>query len=362
MAEQQSAQDKTEQATPKRQEDAKDKGNVAKSQDLNSVALLFAGIFGISYSSKEMMGAFTGFTINVYNNSAGMALTNDTVAFYANEFLKVFVFIVAPILFMLLMGALVINYAQVGFIFAKKALSPKFDKISPAKGLKRMFSTTKLVELAKGIAKIILVAYVSLYVIRSHIDEFWLLAFDTVPGTLEYLGGMLFELSVKIGLLLIVIGVADFAYQKYDHNKQLKMTKQEVKEESKQYEGNPQMKGKIKQAQLQASRSRMLQVVPDATVVVTNPTFIAIAIKYDPVNKTDAPKVLAKGKRKLAQKIKEIARNNNVPVIENKPLARGLYDYAQPGSEIPVFFYEAIAEILAEVYKMNKLKVPRAVA
>ncbi len=362
MAEQQSAQDKTEQATPKRQEDAKEKGNVAKSQDLNSVVLLFAGIFGISYTGNEIIGAFKGLTMNVYTNAVHMQITNDSVAFYGAEFLKVFATIAGPIFMILLIAALVVNYVQVGFIFAKKALSPKFEKISPAKGIKRLFSTTKLVELAKGIAKIFLVAYISLYVIRDHIDEFWLLAFDSVPGTMGYLGGILFEMTTKIGMLLVVIGVADFAYQKYDHNKGLKMTKQEVKEESKQYEGNPQVKGKIKQAQMAASRARMLAVVPDATVVVTNPTFIAIAIKYDPVLKTDAPKVLAKGKRKMAQKIKQIARQNNIPIIENKPLARGLYDYAMPGSEIPVFFYEAIAEILAEVYKMKKSNVPRAVA
>jgi len=362
MAEQQSAQDKTEQATPKRQEDAKDKGNVAKSQDLNSVVLLFAGIFGISYSGKDMLSAFSGLTMNVYTNAGAMELTTDSVSFYAAEFLKVFAIIASPVMILLVAGALAVNYAQVGFIFAKKALTPKFEKINPAKGIKRMFSTTKLVDLAKGIAKIALVAYVSLWVIRAHLDEFWLLAFDSVPGTLAYLGAILFEMTVKIGLLLVVIGVADFAYQKYEHKKNLKMTKQEVKEESKQYEGNPQMKGKIKQAQLQASRSRMLRVVPDATVVVTNPTFIAIAIKYDPVQKTDAPKVLAKGKRKLAQKIKDIARQNDIPIIENKSLARGLYDFAEPGSEIPVYFYEAIAEILAEVYKMNKTNVPRAVA
>ncbi len=362
MAEQQSAQDKTEQATPKRREDAKDKGNVAKSQDLNSVVLLFAGIFGLSYSANEIIAVFKDLAMTVYNNSAGMLITQDTVSLYSAEFMKAYAAIVGPILVVLFFAALAVNYAQVGVMVAKKALVPKFEKINPAKGFKRMFSTRSLVELAKGVMKIGLVAYVGVSVIRSHIDEFWLLAFDTVPGTLTFLGTVLYSLTVKIGLLLIIIGVADFAYQKYDHNKNLKMTKQEVKEETKQYEGSAEVKGKIKQAQLAASRARMMSVVPDATVVVTNPTFIAIAIKYDPVSKADAPKVLAKGKRKLAQKIKEIARSNDIPIIENKALARGLYDYAQPGSEIPVFFYEAIAEILAEVYKMNKTKVPRAVA
>lgn len=362
MAEQQSAQDKTEQATPKRLEDAKDKGNVAKSQDLNSVVLLFAGIFAISFSAKEITLAFTDLTMNVYVNGGDMMLTKDTVSFYAAEFMKFFATVVGPIMVSLVLAALVVNYAQVGFMIAKKALSPKFEKINPAKGLKRMLSTRSLVELAKGILKIALVAYIGFSVIRSHIDEIWLLAFDTVPGTLSYLGMVLYDLTVKIGLLLIVIGVADYAYQKYDHTKGLKMTKQEVKEEAKQYEGNAEVKGKMKQAQRQASRARMLQVVPDATVVVTNPTFIAIAIRYEPSTKSEAPKVLAKGKRKLAQKIKDIARANDVPIIENKMLARSLYDYAEPGMEIPAFFYEAIAEILAEVYRMNKSKIPKAVA
>jgi len=358
----QSAQDKTEQATPKREDEAKEKGNVAKSQDLNSVVLLFAGIFGISYSIKEIIQLLSEFAMNVFMNATDMILNADTVSFYAVEFFKVFAFIVGPVFIFLVGAALVVNYAQVGFIYAKKALTPKFEKISPAKGFKRMFSAHSLVELAKGILKISLVAYISIYVIKSHLDEFWLLAFSSVQGTMDYLGGVMFDLTLKIGLLLIVIGVSDFAYQKYDHAKNLKMSKQEVKDEAKQYEGNPEVKGKIKQAQLQAARARMLAVVPDATVVVTNPTFIAIAIQYDPVSKSDAPKVLAKGKRKLAQKIKEIARAHNIPVIENKPLARSLYDYAQPGSEIPVFYYEAIAEILAEVYKMNKTQIPRAVA
>ena len=362
MAEQQSAQDKTEQATPKRLDEAKDKGNVAKSQDLNSVVVLFAGIFSITFSAREIISAFRDFTTNTIVNASGMLLTQDTVSFYTVQFLQFFVIIIGPILLALMLAGLAVNYAQVGFMIAKKALSPKFDKINPAKGLKRMLSTRSLVELAKGVLKIGLVAFVGLSVIRKHVDEIWLLAFDTVPGTLDYLGIVLYDLTIKIGLLLLVIGVADYAYQKYDHTKNLKMTKQEVKEEAKQYEGNAEVKGKIRQAQRQASRARMMQVVPDATVVITNPTFIAIAIKYEPLSKSDAPRVLAKGKRKLAQKIKDIALANGIPIIENKPLARSLYDFAEPGSEIPGFFYEAIAEILAEVYRMNKSKIPRAVA
>lgn len=356
------AQDKTEQATPKKIEEAKEKGNVAKSQDLNSVALLFAGIFGISYSAQKILEAFTDMAMTIYSNSSNIQLSTDTVSFYVGKFIEVFVYIIGPIMLALGIAALVINYVQIGFIFAKKALIPKFEKINPAKGIKNLFSTTKLVDLAKGIVKIALVSYVGLYVIREHLEEFPLLAFGSVATTMSYLGDILFELTTKIGLLLIVLGVADFAYQRYDHNEKLKMSKQEVREESKQYEGNPQMKGKIKQAMRQAARARMLQLVPDATVVITNPTFLAIAIQYNPVAKSDAPKVLAKGKRKLAQKIKEIARKHDVPVIENKSLTRALYNYAQPGSEIPVIFYEAIAEILAEVFKRNKGKTPGVAA
>lgn len=360
MSEQTPAQDRTEKPSPKRRRDATEKGNVAKSQDMNSVAVLFGGITVLSMAGGKLLESIAEVTIGIYRNSMGIVLTPDSAPVYAAQSLKMFASMIAPILIVLLITGVAINVAQVGFVFAKKAMVPKFSKLSPLKGLKRMFSMRSIVELLKGVFKILIVGTVGYMVIRKHLDEYWLLSFSSIGETMTYLGSMLLELSIKIGLVLIVIAIADFAYQKYDHEKNLKMTKQEVKEESKQYEGNPEIKSKLKSMQQQTARARMLAVIPDATVVVTNPTHIAIALKYDPVQKADAPKVLAKGKRKIAQKIKEIAKSNDIPVIENKPLARSLYETTEPGMEIPIIFYEAVAEILAEVYRMNKQKLPEA--
>lgn len=360
MADQQSAQDRTEAPTAKRRQDAREKGQVARSTDLNSVAVLFTGIMALSLAGMQMMHKITDVTVGIYRNSWNIQLTPDSAAIYAAQGLGIFTNLIAPILILLVLAAVGINVAQVGLLFAKKAMSPKLEKLSIIKGIKRMFSMRSLVELAKGILKIVIVALVGYFFLRSHLDEYWTLSFSAIPETMGYLGAMLKELSMKIGFVLLVLAVADFAYQRYDNEKNLKMSKQEVKDESKQYEGNPEVKGRIRSMQQQAARSRMLAVVPEATVVVTNPTHIAIALKYDPQEKSDAPKVIAKGKRKLAQKIKAIAYQHQIPVIENKPLARSLYETTEAGMEIPIIFYEAVAEILAEVYRMNAKKAPVA--
>ncbi len=351
-----SAQDKTESPTAKRREEAREKGNVARSADLNSVAVLFAGILGLSMGGAGMLQTIANWTRELYLNGSQIELTRDSAAFYGVESLKAFASIIAPLLLFLLVAAVGVNVAQVGFLFARKAMIPKFDHINPLSGIKRLFSMRSLVELFKGIFKIAIVTLVGLAVIRKHLDEYWLLTFGTVGETMQFLGSVLRELSIRIGLVLLVLAAADYAYQRYDHEKGLKMTKQEVKDEAKQYE-NPETKARIRSLQQQTARSRMLAVVPDATVVVTNPTHIAVAIKYDPQSRMDAPKVIAKGKRKIAEKIKAIAREHDIPIIENKPLARSLFAVIEPGMEIPALFYEAVAEILAEVYRRNPGKI-----
>ena len=172
------------------------------------------------------------------------------------------------------------------------------------------------------------------------------------------MGSLIYELVFKVGIALLIMAIADFAYQRYANIKGLKMTKQEVKDEHKQYEGDPKLKGRIRGKQMEMARQRMMQDIPEASVVVTNPTHIAIALKYEPENKVDAPKVIAKGKEKLAQKIKEIARNNDVPIVENKPLARSIFEICEIGDEIPVEFYQTVAEVLTQVYQSNKSKIP----
>jgi flagellar biosynthetic protein FlhB len=212
------------------------------------------------------------------------------------------------------------------------------------------------VEAIKGILKILIVSIVAYNVVSNHLDEYIYLATKSVTEIIAFAVSVIFELGLKIGIALFVMAVADFAYQKYEHEKSLKMSKQEVKDEVKQQEGDGKIKNKIRSKQFEMSAQRMMMGVPEASVVITNPVFIAIALKYDPQSNSDAPKVIAKGKRKIAAKIKEIAMENDVPVIENKPLARSMYDACQIGMEIPYDFYQAVAEILADIINSKNKK------
>ncbi len=210
----------------------------------------------------------------------------------------------------------------------------------------------------KGIVKIVILALIGYWVIMKYQDAYLLLPNRSVSEILAFLGTVLMDLTIKVGIALLIMAVADYAYQRYEHIKGLKMTKQEVKDETKQYEGDPQMKGRIRGKQMELARQRMMQDIPEATVVVTNPTHIAVALKYEPETNADAPKVIAMGKNKLAQRIKEIAREHDIPVIEDKLLARSLFKACEIGDEIPMALYQAVAEILTQVYQANKSKVP----
>ena len=261
-----------------------------------------------------------------------------------------------PVLIGILLFAVASNVGQIGFIFANKALIPDFKKVSPMAGFKRMFSTRSLVELAKGILKIAIIGFIGYNVVSGYYGQYLLLPNMTIPEIASFTSGAIYELTFKVTLALLVMAVADFAYQKYEHEKNLKMTKQEVRDESKQSEGDPKVKSRIRQKQRDIVRSRMMAEVPKATVVVTNPTHYAVALKYEPASKSDAPKVVAKGKNLIAQKIKEIAGKHQVPIIENKPLAQSLYASCEIGSEIPMVLYQAVAEVLSQVYKTNQTK------
>ncbi|NOZ08269.1 MAG: flagellar biosynthesis protein FlhB [FCB group bacterium] len=348
-----SAQDKTEAPTPRRKEEALEKGEVAKSMELNSVAVMLAGIISVQFISGSLMKLFSDFTISTYLNSGTFNMTVESFPQQFRGMLLKFTAVLAPVFIILLITGIGANVAQTGFFIAKKALEPKFEKINPAKGFKRILSVRSLVEALKGILKILIVSLIAFLVLKKYIADFWALYSASAAEIFSLIGIVLKDLGIKIGVVLAFLAVADFAYQKYEHQKSLKMTKQEVRDEAKQYEGNQEMKGHIRAMQKQLARTRMMAAVPDATVVVTNPTYIAIAIKYDPSSGSDAPIIVAKGKRKIAQRIKEIARENEVPVIENKPLARTLYEITDVGMQVPVILYQAVAELLAQVYRMQ---------
>ena len=256
---------------------------------------------------------------------------------------------------MLLIGFIVVfvcDLVQVKWRPTTKPLKPKFSKINPIQGFKRIFSKNSIVELIKSVAKLAVVGYVAYSYLKDKVEGVFILYDMGLNQALGLIGEIVIDLGIRISAVYMVIAFLDFAYQKWKFKDDMKMTKQEVKDEYKNQEGDPQIKGKQKQRMMEASRRRMMQQLPEADVVITNPTHYAVAVKYDP-DKFDAPYVVAKGENFLAQKIKEIAKENNVEIVENKPLARMLYANVDVGGLIPPELYQAVAEVLAFVYHLK---------
>ena len=248
---------------------------------------------------------------------------------------------------------LVISIFQVGWKVTGKPLQPKLDRFNPISGFKRIFSKDSLFEFVKSVLKICVIIYIAYMSIKDHTNDIFILYDIPLGQAIALCGDVIINAGLKISIVYLIVGIADYAYQKYRFNEEMKMTKQEVKDEYKNTEGNPEIKGRQRQRMREASRRRMMQDVPKADVVITNPTHLAIAIKYEPeVNR--APIVLAKGEDYLAQKIRELAKENHIEIVENKPLARMLYTNVEVGSEIPPELYQAVAEILAMVYNMKQ--------
>jgi flagellar biosynthetic protein FlhB len=251
--------------------------------------------------------------------------------------------------------AVVVNILQVKWKVTTKPLQPKFSKLNPANGFKRILSKDSLFELVKSIAKVVLIAGITFLSLRSRVNDIFLLYNVTLKQGVSEIASLIIDVGFRISIVYCIIGLADYVYQKHKFNEDMKMTKQEVKDEMKNSEGDPQIKGQQRRRMQEASRRRMMQDVPKADVVITNPTHYAVALKYDS-GSGKAPVVVAKGADLIAQKIKEIARENHVEIVENKPLARTLYANVEIGREIPPELYQAVAEILAAVYRaQNKV-------
>jgi flagellar biosynthetic protein FlhB len=254
-----------------------------------------------------------------------------------------------------LIAGLAGNVLQVGFEIHSEALSLKFNKLNPVTGLKKLVSLQSLVELAKGIAKIIVVSAVAYGVVSRHLQQFPGLMQQDISQVLVFVAKVSFEIGFYVCLSLILLAVLDFAYQRWQHEKNLRMTKQEVKDERKQTEGDPKIKARIRRIQMEMAYRRMMAAVPEADVVITNPTHLAIALRFD--GKTMiAPRILAKGAGFVAERIRQVAGENDVPVVENKPLAQALYKMVDIGDFIPVELYRAVAEVLAYVYRLKGLQ------
>ncbi len=350
--------DKTEEPTQKKLTDARSEGQVAKSREVGNCL----GLFVFFLVLRFMVGSIGSSFIDVFKRmyeiipvvtvypSGQMPSREMSIVF--RQGIYNIVSIVLPIMLIGFIVAFVGNLAQVKWKPTTKPLKPKLSKLDPMKGLKRIFSPNSIIELLKSIVKLALIGFICYTYIKGKV----LILFDLYELPLmqgiSLIGNTIIDLGIRISAFYIVIAAADFGYQKWKFHKDMKMSKQEVKDEFKNAEGDPQVKGAIKAKMREASRRRMMQELPKADVVITNPTHYAVAIKYEP-SERDAPYVIAKGEGYLAQKIKEVAKENKVEIVENKPVARMLYHNVEIGETVPPELYQAVAEILAFVYHLQ---------
>ncbi len=346
--------EKTEPATAKKLEDARKEGQVAKSKEINSAFSLLAFFVLLKISIGSIGSQFLGSFHTFYNTIPEIINYNESsldIKFFVqilNHTGLIMAKILAPIFIVGFIVSLAGDLVQVKWKPTTKPLQPKLNKFDPISGMKKIISARSIFELVKSFLKIILICYVSYSTLKSK-QEIILRLYDIpLKLALTYIGDIIINLGIKISAVYMIVGAGDYLYQKYKFNQDMKMTKQEIKDEYKNSEGNPEIKGKMQEA----SRKRMMQSLPSADVVITNPTHFAVAIKYDAEVST-APIVVAKGEDFLAQKIKESAREYQIEIVENKPLARMLYHNVDVGSEIPAELYQAVAEILAYVYSLK---------
>ena len=351
MAEE-SFQERTEKATPYRRRKSREEGKVAKSAELNSAVLVMVGFSSLFLLGPTFSGQMLDIVKHLLANAPSIAAADPTFTkIFGDSMLKFFA-VLAPIFAVMLVVGVGTNVAQVGFKITPKSLEPKLDKLDITKGLKRLFSVRSGVSLVRDTLKLFFVGVIGYYAIESEFESFFLLP-DMSPAQVAIaMGRMAMIVALKIGAAMLVLAVLDYAYQRYEFEKSIKMSKQDIKDEYKNTEGSPQVKARIRQIQRETSRKRMMDSVAEADVVITNPTHLAIALKYDP-EISPAPLVLAKGERLIAQKIKQIALDHHIPVIEDKPLARALFKTADIGQAIPAALYRAVAEVLAYVYKLK---------
>ena len=348
-------EEKTEKATPKKRKEAREEGQVLHSREVTAAFILLACFLLLKVYGKYLFSFLEKYIIDIYTN-----IENVESFFYENNlmigFIKtiaVFMGLIAPILLTTFVVAVLINYLQVGFLFTTKPLKIQLNRINPIEGFKRLFSKRALMELLKSILKILFIGYTAYSFIKKNILKIIGLSKLEPSIILKNFASISFDFTIRILSVLTILAFMDYFFQWREYEKNLMMTKHEVKEEYKQTEGDPLIKSKIREKQRRIAMSRMIQEVPNADVIITNPTHIAVAIKYDD-DLYEAPYIIAKGVDAIAENIKNVARDNAVPIVENKSLARILYDTVDIGDIIPEELYEAVAEVLAYVYSLRE--------
>jgi len=350
-----SSQEKTEKPTTKKQTDARKKGQIAKSKDLNAVFLLLAAGVTVYLSGVLIYDEYRRILSALWGDGFNLAHESPfSHAVFRRLVLHLFTMI-APVLIVVTAVSILTNLLQNrGFLIALEAIKPKFSKLNPLKGLKQLFSIRSAVEVLKSILKLLVVGSAVYLVLRNEQDLFLPLVRHEPSQIMYAVGQLALKVLLIVSVIMIVLGLADYAFQRWQHQRDLKMSKHEVKEEHKQVEGDPFIKSRIRSIQKAMAKQRMMAKVPDATVVITNPTHFAVALQYE--KGMSAPKVLAKGTDHMARRIMEKARKHKVPVIQNPPLARALYKQVKLEGTIPMNLYKAVAKVIANVFQQRQIK------
>ncbi|OUR98637.1 flagellar biosynthesis protein FlhB [Halobacteriovorax marinus] len=348
-----SGQEKTEDPSTQRIEEFRKRGEVASSKELTSVLVLAASLMTLGLSVVYVYEIMSEFIEWLYTLNIASAYTEKSMNTITTKIVAAALKCVTPIFLVTLCVGVFSNIAQVGLMFSPDVLEWKPERINPLSGVKRLFSMKAVVEAIKGVMKFVFILSIVYFFLKDEMKTFGgFLHLDFFQSFL-YGKGFLIKLGFSIVLGLLIIAVGDFAYQKISYKKKLMMTREEAKKESKQQDGNPEIKQRIRAVQREMSQKRIMSEVPTADVIVTNPTHISIALKYDPETMV-SPEVVAKGADVLALKIREVAKKNNVPIVENVYLARGLYKTVKEGQGVPRNLYKAVAEVLAFVFKLKR--------
>lgn len=352
------SQEKTERATPKKRQDSRKKGQVAKSMEIPSALVLLMG-----FLSLFLLSSFIGsrvynlYTLPFHEFMHWDLTVSNTLMIYQELFTQG-IMILAPIFIVTVVMAIVGNYVQFGFLFSGEPLKMKLSKLNPIEGVKRIFSLRALVEFAKSSLKMLIIGVIVVLILWTNRIQIISLSFLPLEGIFGFVSNLTMMICLSIGLLLVVLSIFDYMYQRYDYEKNLRMSKQDVKDEFKKTEGDPLIKSRMKEKQRAMAMQRMMQEVPKADVVITNPTHYAVALQYD-ADRMEAPTVIAKGKGFIALKIREKAEAADIIIMENKPLARALFANAEIGETVPEDLFQAVAEIFAYVYNIKNQAAAR---
>lgn len=345
-------EERTESATPRRREEARERGHVARSPDLSSAVILLAAVIALNFLGKDLIGALMSITKSIFADMSTVDLNRDNIYVYLLTYSYVVFKSFLPFLIVILVFAVGINILQVGFIFTPVPMTLDVERLNPIEGIKRMFSLRGVIRLSAGLFKIAAIGCVVVWTVWSERFNLFGLVDMVFQDIANYLASVSILLAMRVALVLLVLAILEYGYQRWQYEADLKMSKPELKEELKRFEGDPKIRERRRSIQRQLAMQRMMKQVPKATVVITNPTEIAVALRYE-VGEMDAPVVVAKGKGYIAEKIRNLAAENDIPIIERPPLARALYKMVEVGQIIPSDLYAAVAEVLAYVYKIK---------